>query len=47
LFAHLREAVTEKTVECAVMERGAPGSSKYRALKADEIGRLLPSEMKG
>jgi proteasome alpha subunit len=47
LFAHLREAVAEKTVECAVMERGAPGSSKYRALKADEIGRLLPSEMKG
>lgn len=47
LFAHLRETVAEKTVECAVMERGAPGPSKYRALKADELGRLLPSEMKG
>jgi proteasome alpha subunit len=47
LLAHLRETVAGKTVECAVMERGAPGSSKYRTLKADELGRLLPSEMKG
>jgi proteasome alpha subunit len=47
VFAHLRETVAEKTVECAVMERSAPGSSKYRVLKADELGRLLPSEMKG
>lgn len=42
LLAHLRETVAEKTIECAVLERGAPGSSKYRALKADELGRLLP-----
>lgn len=47
LMAHLRQTVAEKTVECAVMERGAPGSSKYRKLEADELGRLLPSEMKG
>ncbi|HEY3196742.1 MAG TPA: hypothetical protein VGJ57_01920 [Nitrospirales bacterium] len=47
LLAHLRETVAEKTVECAVMERGAPGSSKYRALKADELGRILPLAMKG
>jgi len=47
LFAHLRETVVEKTIECAVLERGAPGSSKYRALKADELGRLLPPAMKG
>ena len=47
LLAHLRETVAEKTIECAVMERGAPGSSKYRTLKADELGRLLPSELKG
>jgi proteasome alpha subunit len=47
LFAHLRETVAEKTIECAVMERGAPSSSKYRALTADELGGLLPSEMKG
>jgi proteasome alpha subunit len=47
LFAHLREAVAEKTVECAVMERGAPGSSKYRTLTDDEVRDLLPSKMKG
>ncbi len=47
VFAHLRETVAEKTIECAVMERGAPGSSKYRALTADELGGLLPVEMKG
>ena len=47
LMAHLRETVAEKTIECAVMERGAPGSSKYRALKPEELGRILPSEMKG
>jgi proteasome alpha subunit len=47
LMAHLRQTVAEKTLECAVMERGAPGSSKYRKLEAEELGRLLPSEMKG
>jgi proteasome alpha subunit len=47
LFAHLREVVAEKTIECAVMERGAPGSSKYRTLTAEELGSLLPSEIKG
>lgn len=47
LFAHLRETVAEKTIECAVMERGAPGSSKYRTLTAEELGGLLPSEIKG
>jgi len=43
LLAHLREALAEKTVECALLERQAAGSSKYRALKPDEIGGLLPT----
>ncbi len=47
LFAHLRETAAEKTVECAVMERGAPGSSKYRTLTPDELADVLPSAMKG
>ncbi len=42
LLAHLREALAEKTIECAVLEREAPGASKYRALKQDEILGLLP-----
>jgi proteasome alpha subunit len=45
LYAHLRTTVAEKTVECAVLDRNQPGSSKYRALTADEIGQLLPGEM--
>src|SRR5262249_1291304 len=45
LLAHLREVVAEKTIECAVLERTAPGSSKYRTLKADELGRLLPKTL--
>jgi proteasome alpha subunit len=39
---YLRETLAGKTVECAVLERTAPGSSKYRALKPDELKRLLP-----
>jgi proteasome alpha subunit len=39
---HLRHTLVEKTIECAVLERTAPGSSKYRAIKPDELKRLLP-----
>ena len=46
LSAHLRSTVGEKTVECAVLERNQPGSSKYRALNPDELGRLLPADLK-
>jgi len=46
LSAHLRENITEKTIECAVLDRNQPGSSKYRALTADELGRLLPADLK-
>ncbi|HKT34109.1 MAG TPA: hypothetical protein VJR03_04710 [Nitrospira sp.] len=45
LYAHLRETVAEKTIECAVLDRSHPGSSKYRALAADELGRLLPKDI--
>lgn len=40
--AHLREALAERTIECAVLERTAPGSSKYRTIKPDELKRVLP-----
>ena len=46
LYAHMRETVAEKTIECAVLERNLPGSSKYRALTSDVLGRLLPKEIK-
>jgi proteasome alpha subunit len=40
--AHLRENLAEKTIECAVLERNAPGTSKYRALRPEELNGLLP-----
>ena len=40
---HLRATLAEKTIECAVLERPAPGSSKYRSIKPDELKHLLPS----
>lgn len=46
LYAYLRDRVAEKTVECALMDRHLSGSSKYRALASDEIGRLLPKDLK-
>jgi proteasome alpha subunit len=46
LSSHLREHVAEKTIECAVLDRNQPGPSKYRALPADELRRLLPADLK-
>jgi proteasome alpha subunit len=45
LYAHLREMVAEKNIECAVLDRTQPGPSKYRALAPDELGRLLPKDL--
>ncbi|HJU06736.1 MAG TPA: hypothetical protein VJ692_16425 [Nitrospiraceae bacterium] len=46
LQAHLRETMAAKTIECAVLDRQIPGSSKYRALKPDELAGLLPKSLK-
>jgi hypothetical protein len=43
---YLREAIAEKTIECAVLNRTQPGSAKYRALAPDELGRLLPKDVR-
>jgi proteasome alpha subunit len=45
LYVHVRETVAEKTIECAVLDRTQAGSSKYRALAPDELGRLLPKDV--
>ncbi len=47
LGAHLREVLADRAVECAVLERKAPGSSKYRTIKSDELAGLLPQDLKG
>lgn len=46
LAACLREGVAGKAIECAVLDRGQQGTSKYRALKSDELDRLLPADLK-
>ena len=46
LDAYLRTIVAEKTIECALLDRNLSGSSKYRALASDEVGRLLPKDLK-
>lgn len=46
LYAYFRDGVAEKTVECALLDRHLSGSSKYRALASDDIGRLLPKDLK-
>ena len=42
---YLRERLVEKAVECAVLDRNQPGSSKYRALTPNEMGPLLPADL--
>ena len=42
LLAHLRDTLADKTLEGAVLERQAPGSSKYRALTREELASLVP-----
>ncbi len=43
LLAHVQQIATEKSLECILLERNGPGSSKYRALRPDELGGVLPS----
>lgn len=45
LIAHIRSFVGERMIECAVLERQAPGTSKYRTLKHADLSRLLPAAL--
>ena len=45
LIEHVRSLAGERTIECAVLERQAPGSSKYRPLKQADLSRLLPTAL--
>ncbi len=42
LLTHLRAAMSEQTIESAILERNTPGSSRYRPLDPHELTRLLP-----
>ena len=45
LLAHVRGIAGERTIECAVLDRQAPGTSKYRSLKPEDLSRLLPKAL--
>jgi proteasome alpha subunit len=45
LVEHVRGIASGRTVECAVLERQAPGTSKYRPLKPVDLSRLLPKAL--
>ncbi len=45
LYAHLRRCMAERTIECALLDRHVQGPSKYRALEADELGTVLPTDL--
>ena len=42
ILEHLKTVLTEKTLECAVLERNLPGTSKYRTVGQQELHSLLP-----
>ena len=45
LMAHVRGIAAGRTIECAILERQAPGTSKYRSLKQADLSRLLPKAL--
>ncbi|MGH3055460.1 MAG: hypothetical protein ACRDL7_10835, partial [Gaiellaceae bacterium] len=45
LIAHVRGLASERTIECAVLDRQAPGTSKYRSLKSADLSHLLPKTL--
>jgi len=42
LLAHVRGLAGERLIECAVLDKQAPGTSKYRSIKAADLSHLLP-----
>jgi proteasome alpha subunit len=45
LIAHVRRLAGERMIECAILDREAPGTSKYRSLKQAELSQLLPKAL--
>lgn len=46
LARYVRERILDKSIECALLDRQERGPSKYRALTVDELGRMLPPDLK-
>lgn len=45
LLDHIRQTLSDKSVEGAVLDRTLPGSSKYRSLLPEQTARLFPSDL--
>jgi hypothetical protein len=45
LMGHVRGIAGGRTIECAVLDRQAPGTSKYRPLKSADLLPLLPKAL--
>jgi proteasome alpha subunit len=45
LLAHVRGIVSGRTIECAVLDRQTPGTSKYRTIKPADLSHLLPKTL--
>ncbi|HMS85742.1 MAG TPA: hypothetical protein PKD12_19025 [Nitrospira sp.] len=46
LFGHVRQCMTEKALECALLDRHMAGTSKYRTLGSREFETLLPEDLR-
>ncbi|MCA9472966.1 MAG: hypothetical protein MRJ96_16230 [Nitrospirales bacterium] len=42
IIAHLRETLSQSSLECGLLDRTISGKSKYRMLSSDELTDLLP-----
>ncbi|NJL16614.1 MAG: proteasome subunit alpha [Nitrospira sp.] len=45
LYDHVRQCMTDKSIECALLDRQMQGTSKYRTLSPDELAMLLPRDL--
>jgi hypothetical protein len=41
----VRGIASGRMIECAVLDRQAPGTSKYRSFKPADLSRLLPKAL--
>lgn len=46
LMTHVRQCMQEKSIECALLDRHVPGTSKYRTLGSGELETLLPKDLR-
>jgi len=45
LYTYIPKSLTDKRIECAVLDRQVRGPSKYRAIDSNELKRVLPPEI--